>query len=242
MMYSSIICIFYFYDFIIFKQPKITTMIDDLFKFYKDNLTFESAVIRKNGFLKNGVFYLLICAYICFGISFMITHNWFFGIIAIIIIVTSVIWGRVINVLLIKAKYPAFWSSWISWSNSEFNKMFLDRLEDYLKDKDDNKLDKIQELIKERVNRAKYPSIVFISTFAGLFIPLWSSFINAIMDSMKKNGIEMMGFVFLIFSLLIISVSFNSPMFAELRDNLITQYMKWNQLNDLISDMRLRRK
>lgn len=217
-------------------------MIDDLFKFYNDNLTFESAVIKQNGFLKNSPFYLLILAYVGSGISYMITQNYVFGIIAIALPVLSVFVGRFINALLIKDKYPNFWSSWISWSSSGFNNMFLDRLEERLKNIDDNKLDKIQELIKERANRARIPSIVFISTFAGLFIPLWSSYISAIMDNtMKKSGIEVMSLVFLIFLLLIISVSFTSPMLAEIRDSLITRYMKWDRLNYLISDMRLRK-
>lgn len=217
-------------------------MIDDLFKFYKDNLTFESVVIRKNGFLKNSPFYLLIIAYVGFGISYLITQNFVFGIIAIIAIILSVFVGSFITALLIKDKFPIFWLSRFNWSTSGLNSMFLDRLEEYLKDVDNNKLDKIQDLIKERANRARIPSIVFISTFAGLFIPLWSSYINAIMGSMKKCGIEAMGFVFLMFLLLIISVSFLSLMLADIRDSLITRYLKWNRLNDLISDMRLRKK
>lgn len=219
-----------------------TTMIDDLFKFYKDNLTFESAVIRKNGFLKNSLFYLLILAYIGFTISYVITQKLVFGIVAVILILLSVFVGRLINSLSVKALYPNLSISWINWSTSGFNNMFLDRLEEHLKDMDDNKLDKIQELIKERANRARIPSLVFISTFAGLFIPLWSSYINAIMNSMKKDEIEMVGLVFLMFLLLVISVSFISPMLAEIRDILITRHMKWNRLNDLISEMRLRKK
>ncbi len=217
-------------------------MIDDLFNFYKDNLTFESAVIKQNGFLKNTLFYLLVLAYVGLGISYLITQNYAFGITAIVLIILSVFVGRFINALLIKAKYPSLWLSCFNWSSKGFNKMFLDRLEIYLKDIDDSKLDKIQELINERANRAKIPSIIFISTFAGLFIPLWSSYISTTMDLIKEKGIEATGLIFLMFLLLIFSVSFISPMLSEIRDNVITRHMKWNQLNDLISDMRLRKK
>lgn len=216
-------------------------MINNLFKYYKNNLTFEGAVIRENGFWKNSPFYLLLLTYIGFVISFTITHSWYFGILAIIFFISSALASKIINASFIKVEFNDFWVSKFSWSRSEFNNMFLDKLEKHLKNKDDNQLDIIQELIKERANRTKIHSIVFMSTFAGLFIPLWNSYINTVMNSMKKEEIVSMTYLFLIFLLLIISVSLLSPILADIRDILITQYMKWNKLNDLISEMRLRK-
>ncbi len=168
------------------KKP--TTMIEDLFAFYKNNLTFEGAVTRKNGFLKNSLVYFSLVVFVALGVSFAITHNFVYWILAILFSIIAIFVGKLINASLIKKEYPDLWLSQTSWSTSGFNTKFLKLLQEHLNDKDDSKLDRIQDLIKERANRERIPSFIFFSTFFGLFIPLWSSYVNTIMDSMKEDG------------------------------------------------------
>lgn len=217
-------------------------MIEDLYQYYKNNLTFESIVIGKNGFLKNSLFYFSFIAFICLIAVYLLTQDDIWGVVAFIVAIVSAIVGRYTFANMIKRNYPNYYISRFDWSTSGLNGMYLDSLENHLKNIDDNKLDIIQELIKERANRSRIPSIVAISTFVALVVPLWNAYISAIMDSLKKEGFVAMGFAFIIFLGLIIALSGLSLMFTIARDNLLTRYMSWNRLNNLISEMRLRKK
>ena len=217
-------------------------VVDDLYQFYKNELTFKSAVIRYVSPIWKWLFSFSIIFFILLIITYLITQNTLLGIASIAFLILVALVTRIKYSLLIKQKYPELWVSWGNWSKPGFHKMYLDRLEIYLDSIENSKLDELQKVIKERANQSRIPLIISFSTFGALFIPLWNSYISTIFSSFKNNKIEDIGIVFSIFLFLILSISIISPIISEIRDNILTQYVKLNRLNDLISEVRLSRR
>jgi hypothetical protein len=211
-------------------------MIDDLFKYYKDELTFKSIVFRHNGIWKNSMFYLLLLIFVVFVISCALTKIIALGICAIVFFIVSVLFGSIIIGITIKNKYPKQYISCFNWSVKGLDKVCVEKLGKYLNNLslNDKKLDILQELIREKAKKSVFPSMIFLSTFIALIIPLGSVLISKLLN-INTNQLEIIKVIFLC----IMAISFLNIPFIIFRNDYITKFNKWNRLNELISEWRL---
>lgn len=127
----------------------------------------------------------------------------------------------------------------LEWDSIKFDELFLKKLSEKLADiKPD--LDLIQSQIADKAARGKTTNIIKTSILGALFVPLWSSYISEIMGVFKSD-INQLTTMLIIFSILILATSYLGYLVIELRDNNLSDYHKWNKLNDLITDYRIRK-
>jgi len=224
-------------------------MIDELFVFFKNTLTFRGLVVRRNGIFKNALVFIIIFLPAVLVLTYIVEKNPTYIIIAVLVSFISPILGALINAKTVRKKYPKLMKSRLTWSYQGFQQLYLNYLERYLirihnktyfHEIDDAKLDKIQEIISERANQEKIPSIIFITALGALFLPLWSAFLTQFLRLNGKNETDLL-IAFGVLISLIVMFAILTPYIIRFRDGLITKYEKWNRLNELISELRLQR-
>ncbi|GGW48690.1 hypothetical protein [Arenibacter certesii] len=215
-------------------------MINELFEFYKKELTFSSLVTKDNRKISNLILFVGGILLITFWYLF-ITHNQFLWTVGgILVVVISFYLLIYLNGKTVKNKFPEMYISTFKWSSNKFNDLFLEKLGEKIKNESELNLDLIQKQIKEKENKEKTSSVIIFTLFGALFIPLWSTYIAALMDTYKENS-QIMTFNFLSITFLIFIISFFGYMFLDIRDNLLSDFQKWNKLNNLITEYRIRK-
>lgn len=212
-------------------------MIEKIYTFYIKELSFYSLVYKKvNIWLRLLVLSLLLCGFIYMGYyvayqnSFLLVLGFGFAAIALLL-------NHCFIVLTIKRNYPEHSISWFSWSGSGFHNDAIRKLETYLRQQniDKEKSEILQDLLKDKALRERTNSIVFLSCFAVLFVPLWSAYLDHFFEGIKD--IELLSKMFVLFLMFIFLISFLMMNLADFRDNIFTRFMKLNKLSDLISEV-----
>jgi len=144
-----------------------------------------------------------------------------------------------LNGRTIKRKLPDIYISPFKWNSKKLNELFIDKLGGRIKNEGEPNLDLIQKQIAENANNEKIPSIIILTTLGALFVPLWSVYINEVME-INKGNIKLLTVTFLFFFTFILIISISARTVVEIRDNLSTDYMKWNRLNYLITQYRIK--
>jgi hypothetical protein len=217
---------------------------EELFAYYDKNLTFYRLVICKNGWLKNTTLAITFIAYLVLMTFFLFTSENLYVVMGLSSIAIGTLLGRIFNRQTIKARYnekvkTTFWG----WSNSDFNRMTIDKLKKHLEKEnycDPDKLERVVSLIQNKVTNERLPSILVATTFAGLFIPLWSSYLGQNMQ--LANGFKETSLLFVIWLVFILFIALLTPAFIDIRDSLLTRQLKLLRLQELINEIILRAK
>ncbi len=216
-------------------------MIDDLFDFYKNELTFYSQVTKENKNLKNTIFFSGFIFLFLGFLFFIYTKQYFWFVIGTIIFVINSLITVWLEGRTIKDKFPEMYISPFKWNSKKLNELFIDKLGKKIKNESKSNLDLIQKQIKENADNEKIPSIIIITTLGVLFVPLWSVYISEVMEIYKGN-FKLLTITFLLFFIFILIISISARTVIGIRDNLSTDYMKWNRLNYLITQYRIKKK
>jgi hypothetical protein len=217
-------------------------MIEDLIKFYTENLTFNAIVIKKNGFIRNLLFRLLLFSAVGVAIYFLIIKMYLLSFLCIPILLLSVRLGLYFNSRTIKKHYPDIYISKFKWSNEKISTMIYKRLDEYLKEHDlDDNVDDIKQLVNEKAKNERLPFILYSTGFIALFIPLWNTYIEKFLDYFK-NDIEAISIIALVITVIIASIAIYIPMIHSFRDSLFSRYKKLINLSELLDDYKLRKK
>ncbi len=215
-------------------------MINNLFEFYNNELTFYSQVTKENKTISNLILIIGIISFILFWYFFISQNQYLWaicGIIVFAIMFYILIW---LNGKTIKRKFPEMYISPLKWNSNKFNELFIKKISARIKNETEQNLDLIQKQIKENAEKEKTSSVIIFTTFGALFIPLWSTYIAGLMGIFKED-LKFLTINFIVITLLILTLSFFSHSLIELRDNLLTNHKKWNGLNDLITEYRIRK-
>lgn len=214
-------------------------IVDELFEFYKKELTFYAKVTIVNSKILNFILILWILIYLICFYFVIFEQKYLLSILGIgSFFLVYYIQVR-LNTKVIKDKFPEMYISKLEWDSIKFDELFLKKLSEKLADiKPD--LDLIQSQIADKAARGKTTNIIKTSILGALFVPLWSSYISEIMGVFKSD-INQLTTMLIIFSILILATSYLGYLVIELRDNNLSDYHKWNKLNDLITDYRIRK-
>ncbi|MBN1990457.1 MAG: hypothetical protein JW783_13725 [Bacteroidales bacterium] len=217
-------------------------MIESFIKYYSENLTFNAIVIKKNGIAKNLIFWFLMLFASSILMFFISTKMYYWSLVVIPILVFAVILGLYFNAMTIKKYYPKIYISKLKWSSEKLNEMIFSRLDAYISEKKiENKIDEIQRIINEKAKNEKLPFIMRSSTFIALFLPLWNSYIDKLLEYYKID-IKAMTIISLFIIILILVITIYIPMIYVLRDNFLTRYKKLNSLSELLDEYKIWKK
>lgn len=217
-------------------------MIENLINYYSSNLTFYSIVTKKNGIMKNSFFWVatLISAGLLFYFQMNNLYILCFSIIPLLF--ASILIGRYFNAMTIKKLYPEIYISRFKWSNEMINVMIYNRLDSYLKEENlFNKTGEIKRLISEKAKNERLPFIICSSAFMALFLPLWYSYIEKVLDYFKSD-LKAITSIALFITILIGSIIMYFPMIYSLRDRFLSRYKKLNDLSELLDEYELMKK
>lgn len=212
-------------------------MIEELIDYYTTNLTFYNLVARKLIWWEKLIPVLLLLAVAVLFVVYYVKLKIYLLVICLLCLGLALFLGRRFNALKVKELYPQHAISKFSWSTEGFHRDAVQNLNHYFENKgwDENKIQKIQMLIKEKADKERTGSIIFISCLGALFIPLWSVYLDKLMG--QFNTIEDLSILFAVLLFLIITVSYVMINLADIRDNFITKFVKLNKLNDLMSEV-----
>jgi hypothetical protein len=223
-------------------------MINDFIKFYNENLTFYAIF----GLL------LILCASIpLFTLVSKVSINnsnahkitsicdylitlspYIFSLFLLFFIVKI---GTYFNAMTIKKHYPEMYISKYKWSQEKIELMIHERLNNYLKEHDFvEKIDDINKLIIQRAKNEVLPYFAYSTVFIALFICLWNSYIDKILDYFKSD-ILLMTTIALAITFGIIVITFFIIVIHFFRDSLLTNYEKLNKLSSLLEEHKIRK-
>lgn len=224
-------------------------MINKLFKFYNKKLTFD--VMMSKGIKRKRIdLFITSAGAVCFLVLLFFNELgcftddksssviWHFGAIAILIGIVSFRIKR--DVTLIKMNRPKLYLSFLKWDIVKYDKIRVKKLKKVLKDFDDSKLNLIQVQIEIRKKSAQLTFVIRNSVFGLLILPIWSVFVGQVLNSTTFLGNEYY-ILLIVLLILIVFVIIISPFIYSLRDHFITDAAKWNDLNKLITELRLKK-
>ncbi|NQX40602.1 hypothetical protein SAMN05421820_1044 [Pedobacter steynii] len=216
-------------------------MVEELIDYYSTNLTFYNLVTRKLIWWKKLIPVLLFLAVAALFVVYFIKLKIYLLVLCLPCFGVALFLGRRFNALKVKELYQRHSISKFSWSTEGFHQDAVQNLNGYFERKgwDENKIQKIQELIKEKADKERTGSIIFISCLGALFIPLWNVYLDKLMG--QFNTTEDLSILFAVLLFLITAVSYLMINLADIRDNFITRFVKLNKLNELISEVLLSR-
>jgi len=217
-------------------------MIEKMIKFYIGNLTFYAIVEKKNGCFKNSIPYIFLLCSIGLVTYFFIIQLYFLIFLFPPLVVIYVLIGRYFNAMTIKRYYPKSYISGITWSNDKIKERIFSRLKKYINDnKLEGKVDDIQLIIKEKAKNERLPFILYASIFMVLFLPLWKSYIDKLLDYYKMDIRAISSIAFLIV-IIISSIAIMVPPIHTFRDNFLTRYKTLNNLSELLDEYKISKK
>ncbi|MBI9055977.1 MAG: hypothetical protein JEY96_19300 [Bacteroidales bacterium] len=214
-------------------------MVESLIRYYSKHLTFNSLVIRRNGCWKNFIFVILLILAGSISIASVYFDYSYLSFIGIFVLLSSIKISWYFTGQTIKHKYPNVYVKRFRWSQNKFDKMVLEKLDHYIvKYKLENNIDDIQYLLKEKLKDIKLPFILYSSVFIALFVPLWNSYIDKLLELYKNNIADLSIIAFSILAVIFILPLF-PPLVYNIRDNILTRYSKLNRLNALLEEYKL---
>lgn len=217
--------------------------IEEIYKYYTQHLSFFRLVTLNNKWYWNLLTALLLVAYSVTTVSYLFNQNKIFLLIGFSFLIIGGIIGRRINQLTIKRKYQNIRITFWGWSSSDFIQHQVTELHNYLETKSFNdtiKLERIVTNIQVKIKNERLPLVLSWTVFLGLFIPLWSSFMDELMSF--SSDIKLSGFIFITVFMLVVVTAIMSPMVLDLRDSILTRQFKLMKLQDLINEVILTKK
>lgn len=217
--------------------------IEEIYKYYTQHLSFFRLVTMNNKWYWNLLTALLLVAYSVTTVSYLFNQNKIFLLIGFSFLIIGGIIGRRINQLTIKRKYQNIRITFWGWSSSDFIQHQVTELHNYLETKSFNdtiKLERIVTNIQVKIKNERLPLVLSWTVFLGLFIPLWSSFMDELMSF--SSDIKLSGFIFITVFMLVVVTAIMSPMVLDLRDSILTRQFKLMKLQDLINEVILTKK
>lgn len=214
-------------------------MIENLIKYYSENLTFYSLVYKKNGYLKNVILWLgvLICVFVI-G-YFLYKEKPYHSLPVFLFLFMFAKLGQYFNATTIKKYYPDIYISRFDWSTEKINLMIYKKLDAYMENNylDDN-IETIKTLVNKKAMDERVPFFMYSGAFLILFIPLYSGYIDKLLEYFKSdfNALNMVVFSFLV---IILTIAFCIPVINSVRDEFLTRYHTLNRLNDLLEEYKL---
>lgn len=217
----------------------INMSFEDLFKHYDQNLTFYRLVISKNGRLKNFILLVGFVSFTVFMVLFLFTSQNVYAVLGLACGAIVTFLGRIFNRQTIQSLYGDevsvdFWG----WSTSDFNRMILKKLKAHLEMKkldDLKRLEQIISITQNKIANEKLPSIFGATIFAGLSIPLWSSYLAKSMEI--ANGFSEASILLVIWLVFILVIALMSPIAIDIRDSLVTRQLKLMRFQDLLNEV-----
>lgn len=204
-------------------------MLDQLFKFYKKELTFYGNVVRKNTKLQKLLFWVLFACGVLSTVYFLygVYHNelclWVLLITAPFFI-SCIILISYANKKTIKKLYPTYLDNPEKWDDLYTSKLkqHLDKL-----DLKENQLDHLQILITDKITNIKRSYLAFTVVFVIIWSPIWAKIADAFWEK-KLPFLLILAVAFTVFFWIIKGLIDQSP-----------KIVKLNKLNDLIKGYRL---
>ena len=231
-------------------------MIDELYEYYRNNLTFYSRVIKQiPWFLR----YTIFASYVIANIS-ILTTLWLpiiipfespsFSMWMYILITVDVIFALIFCVLyrfyvfkIIRTKfYNAYIKEKYSWSKSKFNLYLLHDLQNYLIENEFNfdKFNILIEAIENQIKRARRIETSFFITFGILIIPVWEKIVDCIQEWFTIRGVNLVyGFIFLIIGILLLSWLRKKIEFFN-SQALFIRHVKLDNLKEMLLELQLK--
>lgn len=213
-------------------------MVNNLFEFYKKELTFYSQISKENSKTKLLIFLVGICFFIVLWYFFILLNAFIYGFLGMMMLLASLILILWLNGKTIKSKFPELYITAFKWDTIKLNNLFLEKLNKKIENISDESLNLIQDQIKENAKKAKTSSLIIMTTFGSLFIPLWSTYISEILSASNGN-ITQINNLFIIFFILTLIIFYVSFMIVKFYDDIITNFQKWERLNQLITELRI---
>jgi len=213
-------------------------MIDELFKYYKVNLTFRGTVFKKIDWYYKLLCFMFIALFLVFwGRLFLYKGVWN-AILSFVMIALFVFIARIAQAKSIKKNYREHWKSFVNWSHKGLKETYLNNLDSKIKQYNESKLDMIQELISQKSKDAKRTQLIFISAFIVLFGPLWASFIDSYVEIVSQTDIESLlsNYGLLLFLAVLFSIA---VILTEGVLNIFSLHLRWSEFNELIKECRI---
>lgn len=164
-------------------------IIEHVIKEHKIHSTFYGLVISRLNFLQFLTLILFLVAYVFFGGLWIVGQSLIMPVIAIIILVTSSLIGRIFTISVIRKKIKSIKTNKLSWNKEQLEKLKYDNLKDLLKlngllNKEDLKA--LIEIIYKRSEEEKisWRSLKFLGIYFTLII---SSIISCLIANLYSN-------------------------------------------------------
>ena len=212
-------------------------MVDELFEYYKTHLTFNSQISRCSKIKNYTVAVFILIIYIISFYKIIFERSLLSALLIVSVLLILILLYIVLTGNYIKNNNPKFY---IQKPNSkEFKKKVYKLLSDKLNESNID-IDLLQQQIKKNADKEK-TSLIITATFSlALFVPVWGSYTSEIMKTANCD-FNLLNSLLGMFTLIIISFSLLVYLFTILVDRFFTNYQKWSNLNDLITECRIRK-
>lgn len=224
-------------------------MINELFEFYQKKLAFNS-FMSKNERRKNVDSLILALGTLLFLIIFTVRiffsdDNKTLGAISSLggmLFLGTTVWIRIRRDINLIKKHPAnLFIKGLKWDFKKYDNLRIKKLKKYIKGFDSLKLDLVQNEIERRKKSEQTTFLIRSSAIGILAIPIWSFIVDTLL---KTEKIFTSGFyvILIILILLISTIVLVIPLIDIIENNFVTNSSKWDDLNRLITECRLKRK
>ncbi|AIZ42340.1 hypothetical protein [Cellulophaga baltica] len=215
-------------------------IIDDLLKFYKNELTMSSQIYKHNFALKNLCIVLGFSSYIYFWHLFISRENIGYMFAAFGCFMSFLFLNLILNSLTVKKRHSDKYISLITWDIAMFKIEFEKKLSENINNYSDEKLILIQGELEKKSSELKTPYLITLSFITILFTPLWAFYIDKTLSLFDESFIKL-SLTSLGFFIFIIFIAFIRFTMFDFKDVIIkNDYYNCKRLNNMISDYRIK--
>jgi hypothetical protein len=201
-------------------------------------------VIVKNGWPKNLFLLMTLISSVVLLWMFLFTSEYVYAFIGLLCVVVVTIFGKIFYRQTIHNHYghkidTNFWG----WSTSDFNKMVAKKFKKKLEKEKLNEVVKIELIVsitQNKIVNERLPTILMATVFAGLFVPLWSSYLARNIEI--ASGFRETSVLLVVWLLFILVIAFFSLVIVDIRDTLVTRQLKLLRFQELLNEIILKKK